>query len=144
MRTTARLCLLLATLAGPAVAPAFAEDKPPPGSPQAERFPQPVRAGDLVGRNLLQPIESQPKLGRVAAVLRGADGPALLIDAGGLLGVGARPVIVPVKDVALLGEHVALMDLTPEQLKQLPTAAGASDRLPPDTTIKVGIVRPFH
>ena len=42
---------------------------PPPGMSLAEsaamRFPQPVRVGDLLGRDVLRPVESQDVLGRV-------------------------------------------------------------------------------
>ncbi len=38
------------------------------------RFPQPVRVGDLAGRLLLQPEESQPVLGRVTGLVRRGDG----------------------------------------------------------------------
>src|SRR5215469_7111364 len=42
---------------------------PPPGMSLAEsaamRFPQPVRVGDLLGREVLRPVESQDVLGRV-------------------------------------------------------------------------------
>ena len=38
----------------------------------ANRFPQPVRTLDLIGRKLLEPKESQPLLGRVNATLQTA------------------------------------------------------------------------
>ena len=42
---------------------------PPPGMSLTEsaamRFPQPVRVGDLIGREVLRPVESQDVLGRV-------------------------------------------------------------------------------
>jgi hypothetical protein len=77
-------------------------------------LPQPVRAGDLLGRQLLRPIEAQHVLGRVAALVRQPDGAVLVVvNAGGLLGFGTRPVAVPLEAIALLGEHVALMDLSP-------------------------------
>ena len=60
-------------------------------------------------------------------------------------GVGSRLVAVPVEAVALLGEHVALMGLTPERLRALPTfTPGSATEIPPDETIRLGIVRPFH
>jgi hypothetical protein len=65
------------------------------------------------------------------------------LSEGGLLGFGTRKVVVPLHATALLGEYVALMDLTPEQLHALHTAAPEA-ALPPDTTIQMGLVRPFH
>lgn len=135
--------LLLAT---PIAAPVRAQE-----SAAARRFQQPVRAGDLLGRQVLRPIEQQTVLGRVDGVARRADGAVLVVvgtrDAGwrGTLGLGARPVAVPAEALALLGEYLALMDLTPGQLLALPTfdPAGAAP-VPPDDTIRMGLVRPFH
>jgi hypothetical protein len=117
----------------------------------ARRFPQPVRAGDLIHRQVLRPVEQQTVLGRVGGVARRADGAVLVVidarDAGwrGALGLGARPVAVPSEAMALLGEHLALMDLTPGQLLALPTfdPAGTAP-VPPGDTIRMGLVRPFH
>ena len=144
----ARALLLLAAAAtvasGPAPVPGPAQD-PSPAPRAADRFPQPVRAGDLVGRYLLQPIEAQPVLGRVRQVVRQPGGTlALVVGHGGLLGFGARPVTVPLDDAALLGEHVALVGLPPAQLDALPTATTPGTPLPPDETIRMGLVRPFH
>lgn len=117
----------------------------------AERFPQPVQAGTLIRREVLRPVEQQQVLGRVAGVVRRADGALLIVvdarDPGwrGLLGLGARPVAVPAGALALLGEYVALMDLQPAQLVALPTFDPASAQpVPPGEVIRMGIVRPFH
>ena len=152
-----------AQTAGPSPTP---DHMPKPGmtAPEmagraADRFPQPVRAGDLPGRFLLQPEESQPVLGRVTGLIRRNDGGVdVIVRLDGILGltwlglqpvawsgVGSRLVAVPVEAVALLGEHVALMGLTPERLHALPTfAPNSATVIPPDETFRIGIVRPFH
>lgn len=152
-----------AQTAGPSPAPGH---MPVPGmtvpdmaARAARRFPQPVRVGDLAGRLLLQPEESQPVLGRVTGLVRRGDGALEVVvrldGAWGLgwlglqriewSGFGPRLVAVPVEAVALLGEHVALMGLTPVRLRALPSLAPDSvAEIPPDATIRVGIVRPFH
>lgn len=144
--THARLLAALLLAAGvPALARPAAPDADP-GARAARRFPQPVRVGDLIRRRVLRPVERQDVLGRVAGVVRRPDGAILVVvEEGGFLGRGARPVAVPVEAVALLGEHVALMDLTPAQLKALPTfhPAGAT-AVPLDEMIRIGLVRPFH
>lgn len=139
---------------------------PPPGAMArseseqraARRLPQPVRVGALSGRDLLQPEESQPVLGRVAGLVHRDGGTALVVRLDGWLGLGwlgsawaswpgfgPRLVSVPVEAVALMGEYVALMDLTPERLRALPTfAPGSAPEVPADEMIRVGIVRPFH
>ena len=110
----------------------------------ARRFPQPVRVGAIVGQDLLQPVEAQPVLGRVAAVRMGGDGRvAVVVRTGGMLGFGGRLVAVPADAVAYLGPQLALMGYTAEQLAGLPTAEDGP-ALPGDATIRLGIVKPFH
>jgi hypothetical protein len=135
---------------------AFAQSKTPGGMPPppgmslaasaAMRFPQPVRVGDLVGRDVLQPVESQDVLGRVRRVVRDADGQIMIIlDFGGFLGFGSRPIAVPVDAMVLLGQDVEIVAFTPQQLQQFPTfsSAGTTD-VPDDTIIKVGLAKPSH
>jgi len=113
---------------------------------QARRFPQPVRVADLIGRDVLQPLESQPVLGRVAALVHRADGGInVVVQFGGVAGIGARPIVIPIEAMALMGEFMAVMDFTPEQLAALPTNDGAGlAPVAPAETIRVGIVKPFH
>ncbi|MGD0108109.1 MAG: hypothetical protein ABSC06_29360 [Rhodopila sp.] len=61
----------------------FAQSQTPGGMPPpagmslansaAMRFPQPVRVGDLLDRDVLEPVESQTVLGTVGMVLLGQD-----------------------------------------------------------------------
>lgn len=126
------------------------EQRPLPASTLAERaarrFPQPVRVGDLIDRQVLQPTPAQHVLGRVAAINRNETGGIeMVVRFGGFLGWGARPIAVPVEAVALLGEHVVVMDFTPEQLRDFPTlASGREATLPLDETIRMGLTKPFH
>lgn len=119
---------------------------PPPTGPAARRLPQPVRAGELTGRRLLRPIERQDLLGRVASVARQPDGALVaVVRTGGVSGLGTHLVAVPLDATALLGEHLALMDITPEALRALPSFDPASaPALAPDQVVRVGLVRPFH
>ena len=108
-------------------------------------FPQPVQVGQLIGRAVLQPIEAQTLLGRVHAVTRGPDGStALIVARGGLFSFGTRLAAVPLAAAALLGEHVALITLSPAELAALPEVAAPADTLPPAATVQMGLVRPFH
>lgn len=138
----------LAAGAAPRPAVSAAGSSPPAATPAtgaaAARFPQPVRVGDLIGRNVLQPVEAQPVLGRVEAIVQQPDGALeLVMRRGGVFGIAARLVAVPLGAAALLGEYVAMMDLTPAQLDALPTAMSRPP-LPPDATVRMGLVRPFH
>ncbi len=132
--------LVCAVAAQPAAPPV------PPSERASRRFPQPVRAGDLVGRTVLAAKEEQPILGRVAGIVRQSDGSTRLVIAESRwFGIGARPVAVPLDAVGLLGEYVALLDVTPEQLRASATFADPSAAaVPPDDIIRVGLAKPFH
>ena len=140
-----RLLLVLA-LAGPTVAHAAG---PPPLSVlqerAAKRFPQPVRVGDLIGQQVLEPSEREGVLGRVEAITRRPDGGLdLVMRYGGVFGVGARPVAVPIEAVALLGPYVVAADYSKQDLAALPAATQTGAALGPNDVIRVGIVRPYH
>lgn len=123
---------------------------PPPGMSMATsaamRFPQPVRVGDLLGRDVIQPVEGQNFLGTMRQIVRDPDGTlAAVINLGGFLGFGSRPVSVPVDALVLLGDVVEVDAFTPAQLRQLPTyASGTAAPLSPDAIIKVGLAKPSH
>lgn len=123
---------------------------PPPGMSLAEsaamRFPQPVRVGDLLHRAVLRPVESQDVLGRVSQVVRDPSGRIdVVIDFGGVLGFGRRPIAVPVDAMVLLGQDMEVVGFTPDQLKQFPTfSASGTSPLPNDAVIRVGLAKPSH
>ena len=123
---------------------------PPPGMSLAEstatRFPQPVRVGDLLGREVLRPVESQDVLGRVRGLVRDRDGQIMVVlDFGGFLGFGARPIAVPVDAMVLLGQDTEIVAFTPEQLRQFPTfSPSGTTEVADDTIIKVGLAKPSH
>jgi hypothetical protein len=138
------LSLLIASTAVHAQQPA------PPGMSLAEaaarRYPQPVRVGELLKRQVLQPLESQPTLGWVRNVVQRPDGGIdVVVDYGGAFGLFTRPIAVPVEAMALLGEYMEILDFTPAQLNQFKTydVAGATP-VPPDSIIRVGLAKPSH
>ena len=140
-------CIVLPLLAGPAWAqPAPAIDIPALAAAANRRFPQPVRVGDLLGKDVVEPVEAQPVLGHVAAVTRRADGGLnMVIRYGGVFGVGEHPIAVPVEAMALIGPYLTVEGFTPDQLDRFPPAGlPAPATLGPNETIAVGIVRPFH
>ena len=97
----ATFLLLLAAGTVSAQSPTPGGTPPPPGMSMATsaamRFPQPVRVGDLLQRDVIQPVESQNFLGTLRQIVRNPDGTiAAVIDLGGFLGFGSRPVSVPV------------------------------------------------
>ncbi len=123
---------------------------PPAGMSLADsaamRFPQPVRVGDLLGREVLRPVESQDVLGRVRRLVRDGNGQIMVVvEFGGFLGFGSRPIAVPVDAMVLLGQDMEIVAFTPEQLQQFPSfsPSGTTD-LAGDTIIKVGLAKPSH
>lgn len=149
-RALAAAVLLLSAMPARAQSPTPGGLPPPPGMSLAEsaamRFPQPVRVGDLLRRDVIQPIESQRYLGRLEQIGRASDGSlAAVIALGGVFGIGARPVAVPVDALALLGDVVEVVAFSPDQLRQQPTySPGSLAPLAPDATITVGLAKPSH
>jgi PRC-barrel domain len=123
---------------------------PPLGMSLAEsaamRFPQPVRVGDLLGRDVLRPVESQDVLGRVRGVVRDSTGQVLVvIDFGGFFGFGSRPIAVPVDAMVLLGQDMEVVAFTPEQLRHFTTfSPSVTIPIADDAVIKVGLAKPSH
>jgi hypothetical protein len=144
--------VLLAAICGAA----FAQSTTPGGMPPpvgmsleesaAMRFPQPVRVGDLLRREVLRPVESQDILGYVREVVRDGDGRVMVVmDFGGFLGFGSRPIAIPVNAMVLLGQDMEVVAFTPEQLRQFPTfSPSGTTPVPPDVIIKVGLAKPSH
>lgn len=123
---------------------------PPPGMSLAQsaamRFPQPVRVGDLLRRDVLQPVPSQRVLGTVRSVVRDASGTiAVVVEYGGFLGFGARPIAVPIDATVLLGQDMEIVAYSPQQLNGFPTfSATGTTPVPPDAIIRVGLAKPSH
>ena len=145
-------CGLLAALSGTAHAQSATPGgmPPPPGMSMAEsaamRFPQPVRVGNLIGRDVLRPVESQDVLGHVRQVVRDSSGQIMVvIDFGGFLGFGSRLIAVPVDAMVLLGQDMEVVAFTPRQLRKFPTfSASGTVAIPGDTIIKIGLAKPSH
>lgn len=123
---------------------------PPPGMSLAQsaamRFPQPVRVGDLLGRDVLRPVESQDVLGHVREVVRDSQDQILVvIDFGGFFGFRSRPIAVPVDAMVLLGQDMEVVAFTPNQLRHFPVfLSSGTTRVPDDAVIKVGLAKPSH
>jgi hypothetical protein len=112
----------------------------------AMRFPQPVRVGDLIGRAVLRPAESQDVLGHVTALVRAGDGSlAAVVAFGGLFGFGSRPIAIPVDAMVLLGRDMEVVAFSPAQLAAFPTFQGAgATPVAADAIIRIGLAKPSH
>jgi hypothetical protein len=122
-----------------------AEEKLSPEERMQRRFPQPARVGALVGRPVLDDYDNT--VGYVQSVVRTGDGKVLLIVRHGgwfgWIGWWQRPVAVPIERVALIGPHVAAIDMPPEQFQTTPTWTPSQDvtEITPTETIRVAITR---
>ncbi len=111
----------------------------------AAHYPQPVQVASLLHRTVLAASESRNVVGHVLGVVRQDNQVKVVVDYGGVLGFGGRPVAVPVQAMVLILHSMEIVGLTPDQLRRLPTFddAGAT-RLAPQDVIKVGLARPTH
>lgn len=118
-----------------------ADDELTPAERMAERFPQKVRVGDLVGLPLLD--FSDRTLGYVREVARTPEGGiVLVVPVGGWFGHGGRPVAVPIETVAILGRQIALLDIPRAELPQRASwAAQDGAPIPGDEIIRIAITR---
>lgn len=105
------------------------------------RYPQKVRAGDLVGLPLLD--YDDRTLGFVTEVARTPEGGiVLVVPVGGWFGRGGRPVPVPIETVAILGRQIALLDIPRDEVAKLADRTdGAARPVPDDETIRIAITR---
>jgi sporulation protein YlmC with PRC-barrel domain len=105
----------------------------------ARRFPQPVKAGELIGRRVLD--ENRSTVGRVQNVVRTPEGKIeLIITYGGFLGLGQRLIAVPIATVAAIGVYVAAVDIEREDLDATETWDGSSGKpIPPSEVIKIAV-----
>jgi PRC-barrel domain len=121
------------------------EEQLSPEEAMRRRFPQPARVRDLIGLPVLDDYDNT--LGYVQRLVRTREGKVqLIVRYGGWFGwIGwwQRPVAVPIELVALLGPHIAALDMTPEQFRAAPTWQLSPDfnEIGPDETIRVALTR---
>lgn len=122
------------------------EREPTPEERMASRFPQPVKAGDLIGLAVLDWRDST--IGFVADVVRTPAGQIKLIVRyrkyfGWLPGVdwGRRPVAVPIEAVAMLGRQIAALDMPREDFESAPAFTQPAGKISPGETLRIAITR---
>ena len=99
------------------------------------RFPQPVLVSDLIGRKMLD--QDQGGLGWIEAVVTGPDDQLMIAFARRRLFLfRGETVVVPAKVAALLGPFVMILDLSVDQIADLP-AFQATGTTPVDRGSKI-------
>ena len=121
------------------------EEKLSPEETMRRRWPHPARVRDLIGLPLLDWHDNT--LGYVQRVVRTRNGKIqFIVRYGGWFGwIGwwQRPVAVPIEVVALLGPHVTIVDIGPEDLRDAPTWQPSEDstEIPGEDVIRVALAR---
>jgi hypothetical protein len=112
-----------------------------PEQKMQRRFPQPARAGDLIGLPLLD--DDDRTIGRVKFVARSQAGKLQLIVAhGGFLGWRQRLVAVPIEVVAIAGRQIAALDMTAEEIAKLANwDASLATLVAPDDVIRIALYK---
>ncbi|WP_158810957.1 hypothetical protein [Beijerinckia sp. L45] len=106
---------------------------------------QPVRVGDLIGRDVIAPVESQDLLGHVTKVVQTGDGPTFVMTYGGHFGFGTHLVCVPADTLALTGYAIQAKGISPDELGKLPDCDGASGKpLDASAMIEMKLAKPAH
>ncbi len=126
-----------ASNAAQATAQASAQAPAQDDSPEAKmsrRYPQKIRVGDLVGREVIS--DAYDILGRVVQVVRSPAGKIkLIVSYSRWFGWFSRPVAVPIELVGALGRQVGSIDMEPEEYRAAPTWIAGTDRPIPDNDI---------
>jgi hypothetical protein len=112
-----------------------------PEEKMQRRFPQPKRAGDLIGLPLLD--DDDRTIGHIRHVVRTPSGKLqLVVTYGGFLGWGRRLIAVPIEVVAIAGLQLAALDMTRAEFDAAPTwSEGATMPVAPDDVIRIGLYR---
>ncbi|NVO17030.1 MAG: hypothetical protein HXX10_23645 [Rhodoplanes sp.] len=117
-----------------------------PEARMERRWPQPVQVGALIGLPVLD--DDDRTLGVVRRVMRTpADKIVLIVDHHawyglGWLGLGVRPVSVPIEVVAIFGRQLASLDMPPADYAAAPTWAQRQETdIPAGETIRIALTR---
>ena len=108
------------------------------------RYPQPVKAGFLIGLPVLDGRDST--YGYIREVVRTPDGKIVLVvpyrDWLGWAPTdwGRKTVAVPIETVAILARQVAALDFSREDFAAAPVYTGGTP-LPADVTIRIAVYR---
>ena len=121
------------------------KNQPSPEEIMNARFPQPIKAGDLVGLPVLDYSDST--IGYVRKVVQTPAGRIQLIVTQGGWPAGwstwrSRLVAVPIEVVAILGRQLVALEMTREQFAAAPTWSEADGRpIAVNDSIRIAITR---
>jgi hypothetical protein len=112
-----------------------------PEEKMRRRFPQPKRAGDLIGLPVLD--DDDRTIGHIKHVVRTQAGKLqLIVTYGGFLGWRQRLVPVPIEVVAIAGLQLAALDMTRTEFDAAPAwSQDSTTAVPPDEVIRVALYK---
>jgi hypothetical protein len=112
-----------------------------PEEKMQRRFPQPKRAGDLIGLPVLDDYDRT--IGHIKHVVRTQAGKLqLIVTYGGFLGWRQRLIAVPIEVVAIAGLQLAALDMTRAEFDAAPTwRASWTTPVAPDDVIRIGLYK---
>jgi PRC-barrel domain len=107
----------------------------------AQRFPQKIKVGDLIGLPVLD--DDDVTLGHVRQVVRTPEGKVrLIVSYSRWFGWFGRPVAVPIEVVAILARQIASLDMQPPEYASAPTwTAGKDSPVPDGEIIRIAVTR---
>jgi hypothetical protein len=106
-----------------------------------QRYPQPVRVGDLVGLPILD--DNSRTLGYVRTVVRTPQNKIeLIVDYGGWFGLDASPVAVPIEVVGIEGRQLVSLDMPRAEYASAPVWRRADETALADAdSVSVALTR---
>lgn len=112
-----------------------------PEEKMQRRFPQPARAGDLIGLRVLD--NNDRTIGHIKRVVRTAAGKLqLIVTHGGFLGWRQRLVAVPIEVVAIAGRQLSALDMTRAEFDAAPAWSEAlTTPVALDDVIRIALYR---
>ena len=161
--TAAALTIIIGVTAGPVLAQqhregvqiviaASSQTPPVEGAPSEasmlspeekmqRRFPQPKRAGDLIGLPVLDGDDRT--LGYIKHVVRTQTGKLqLIVSYGGFLGWRQRLIAVPIEVVAIAGRQLAALDMTRTEFHAAPAwSEGSTTPVAPEDVIRIALYK---
>ena len=109
------------------------------------RFPQPVRVGDLLGREVLVPSRANTFSVGFVDLFATAMVRSWLWWTAAVFWASTWPIAVSVDAMVLLGQDMEIVAFTPKQLRQFPTfSPSRTTDVADDAIIKVGLAKPSH
>ncbi len=107
----------------------------------AQRFPQKVKVGDLIGWPVLD--DDNVTLGDVQQVVRSPEGKIkLIVIYSRWFGWFGRPVAVPIEAVGIFGKQLASFEMPPAEYEKAPTWTAGTDRpLSENEIIRIALTR---